>query len=124
MTTYVSSSRIIAVLTLTQPPSSPNPSPRLQTPLNRLPNLLWPRARNTLLNRPHPQFLRNILTLFNIIRVELDIWVLSHHLSDFGRDDVAVFAPSRCAFEDRDAFVHDGAEILGFGVEGGYFWVV
>jgi hypothetical protein len=135
MTTYVSPSRIIAVLTLTKPPSSPNPSPHLQTPLNRLPNLLRLRPRNPLhdipilehtkrRHRPHPQLLRNILTFFNIIRVKLDIWLLSHHLSDFRRNDVAVFAPSCCAFEDCDAFVHYGAEILGFGVEGGYLWVV
>lgn len=100
-----------------------------QTSLNRLPNLLRPRARNPLLNIPilentksrhltNSQLLRNVLTLFNIIRVKLDIWVLGYHFGDFRSNHFAVLAPCCCAFEDRDAFVHDGFEVLGFGVEG------
>ena len=31
---------------------------------------------------------------------------------------MAVLAPCCCAFEDGNAFVHDGFEVLGFRVEG------
>jgi len=44
--------------------------------------------------------------------------ILLHHLRDFGCNDFAFLAPCCCAFEDGDAFVHDGFEVLGFGVEG------
>jgi hypothetical protein len=50
------------------------------------------------------------------------IWIFGHHLSYFGRDDLAVLAPGSGAFEDGDAFVHDGFEVVGFGVQGGDFW--
>jgi hypothetical protein len=46
------------------------------------------------------------------------IWVFSNHLVHLGRNDLAVLAPCCCALEDGDAFVHDGFEVLGFGVEG------
>jgi hypothetical protein len=50
------------------------------------------------------------------------IRILSHHFGDFGRDHFAFLAPCCCAFEDGDAFVHDGFEVFGFGVQGGDGW--
>jgi hypothetical protein len=49
------------------------------------------------------------------------IWILPHHLRDFRRNDFALLTPCRGALEDGDAFVHDGFEVFGFGVEGGDF---
>jgi hypothetical protein len=45
--------------------------------------------------------------------------ILPNHLIHLGRNDLAVLAPCCCALEDGDAFVHDGFEVLGFGVECG-----
>jgi hypothetical protein len=56
----------------------------LHTPFNCLPNLLWLRPRNTLLNIPvfentkrrhltNAQFLRYIFAFFNVVRVEFDL---------------------------------------------------
>jgi hypothetical protein len=49
------------------------------------------------------------------------IRILSHHLGHLGRNHFTLLTPCCCALEDRDAFVHDGFEVFGFGVEGGNF---
>jgi hypothetical protein len=91
--------------------SSHPPWSKLQTRLNRLPDLLRLRTCDTILDiailenterrhAPDSQLLRNVLTLLDIVEVELDIRVLINHLCDFGCDDFALLTPCCCAFKD------------------------
>jgi hypothetical protein len=63
-----------------------------QAILNRLPNLLWLRARDTLLDIPvledaecrhltHAEFVRDVFAFFDVVKVELDlIWASAQHV--------------------------------------------
>jgi hypothetical protein len=44
--------------------------------------------------------------------------ILPNHLRNFRRNHFTLLTPCCCALEDGDAFVHDGFEVFGFGVEG------
>jgi hypothetical protein len=49
------------------------------------------------------------------------IRILPNHLCNFRRNHFTLLTPCCRALEDGDALVHDGFEVLGFGVEGGDF---
>jgi hypothetical protein len=49
------------------------------------------------------------------------IRILPHHLGNLRCNHFTLLTPCCCALEDGDAFVHDGFEVFGFGVEGWNF---
>ncbi len=63
--------------------------------------------------------MRNIAALINVVGEEMHVRELGYHFLDLGRNGFALCAPGGCGLEDCDAFVGDGAEVVGFGLEGG-----